>query len=157
MSEEFQPTEEPGNPEYHMDEKVDEKVEEKEMEKVEEKQMHEKGRRDPLGAIVWAGILIWAGIALLVNNLGLLSTVPVVGDMGGWSLVFTGAGVILIIEVFVRLFLPQYRQPVIGTLIVGLIFMSMGLGDTYGWGLVWPVILIAVGVSIIMGGFLGRK
>ncbi len=157
MSDEFSPLEENQGPEVHMDEKVEEKVDEKEYEKTDEKHMHEKGRRDPLGNIIWAGILIWAGIALLINNLGLLSSVPVLGEMGSWSLVFTGAGVILVLEVFARLFVPEYRQPVIGTLIVGLIFMSIGLGDSFGWDLIWPAILIAAGLSIIVSGFMRRN
>jgi len=155
MTEEFKP-EDTGSS-YVGEEKIDEKVHEKEHEKVEEKQLQEKAHRDPLSNIIWAGILIWAGLALLASNLGVLATIPVLQGMSGWSLVFAGAGLILILEVFFRLFIPRYRQPVIGTMIMGLILMSIGLGDSFGWNLVWPVILIAVGLSIILGGFVRRN
>ena len=39
----------------------------------EEKNWEEKWRRDPLGGIVWAGILIWAGLVLLADNLQFLA------------------------------------------------------------------------------------
>ncbi|MBN1265505.1 MAG: hypothetical protein JXA25_08430 [Anaerolineales bacterium] len=152
MTEEFKPEETGSGSPYPMEEKV----EEKEHEKVEEKHFHEKGRRDPLGNIIWAGILIWAGLVLLANNLGVLNNVPILSGMAGWSLVFAGAGAILILEVFFRLFVPRYRQPVIGTMIMGLILMSIGLGDSFGWDLIWPIILIAVGLSVILGGFIRR-
>jgi len=153
MSEEFQPQPENTGSSFPMDEKVEEKGHEK----VDEKQVHEKGHRDALGNVIWAGILIWAGVALLATNLGTLDALPLLSGLQGWALVFTGAVVILILEVFARLLIPAYRQPVIGTMLVGLVFMSIGLGDSFGWDYVWPVILIAVGVSIIVGGFTRRS
>ncbi len=52
--------------------KYDAKHDEKEEEKSEEKG-EEKWRRDPLGSVIWAGILIWAGLVLLADNLGWLA------------------------------------------------------------------------------------
>ena len=147
-----------------MDEKQ-EKFDEKELEKHEEKSTDEKSyeekyRRDPLGAIVWALILIWVGLVLLAQNLGYLKQwgiqlqfadlpfeVPFVGD--SWSLIFLGIAVILIIEIVIRLLIPNYRRPLMGSVI----FLIACIGLAFGsWNLIWPLILIAIGASILLRG-----
>jgi len=132
----------------------DEKFEkqEKEREK-EEKSWEEKWREDPLNAATWAGILIWAGIALLLGNLGVLDDIA----LDSWDLVFIGAGALLLLQVLVRFLVPAYRQPIIGTLILGLVFLAIGLGDAVSWGAVWAVVIIIIGVVLLLRGFgLGR-
>ncbi len=128
----------------------DEKQEEK-----DEKGREEKWRRDPLSAIAWAAILIWAGVVLLLSNLNLLD--QFMGyRLEVWSLIFLGAGVIILLEAMLRLAMPQYRRGVIGSVIVGLIFIAIGGGGTIGWGLVWPLVIIGIGASILIGGFFRR-
>ena len=138
----------------------DEKFDEKEMEKREEKAPEEKWRRDPLGGIVWACILIWAGFVFLASNLGWLDAILArteeitgVGAidkvLSAWSVVAIGAGVILLIEVAVRLLVPEYRHPVLGTFILGIVFIGIGLGDLIDWNILFPVIIIGVGLSIL--------
>lgn len=147
-----------------MDEKQ-EKFDEKELEKqdeksAEEKNYEEKYRRDPLGAIVWAVILIWVGIVLLGENLGYLEQlglrlnfadfpfdIPFVGD--SWSLIFLGIAVILMIEVVIRLLIPDYRRPLMGTVIFLVVCIGLAFGS---WNLIWPLILIAIGASILLRG-----
>ena len=141
----------------------DEKFDEKEMEKQDEKSpqeksWEEKGRNDPVGAITWAAILIWAGVVLLAGNLGLL------GRFGGglpglpgiqikaWPVILMGAGVILLIEALVRYALPDYRRPVGGNIFLAAILIGIGLGDIYGWNIVWPLILIGLGLSVLLRG-----
>ena len=146
------------------DEKFDEKEREKQEEKSpQEKNWEEKWRRDPLSAIVWAAIFIWAGLVLLANNLGYLSWLPRLlparadeffGAGGAWSLIFLGAGVIVLLEVVVRMAVPDYRRPVGGTLVFAVILVGIGLGNLFGWNVIWPLILIAIGLSIILRGFL---
>jgi hypothetical protein len=145
---------------------ADEKFDEKEMEKQEEKAPDEKWRRDPLGAIIWALILIWAGIVLLLDNMGYLNAIkenlapvglewlPLRG--GVWGLILLGAGVILVGEVLLRLLIPAYRRPVIGTIIMALVFIGIGLGNLVSWGLIWAVVLIAIGLSILVRGMSSR-
>jgi hypothetical protein len=140
---------------YEKEEKqpqVDEKREEKQQEKINEKSFEEKNRRDPLGTMIWAGILIWAGVVLLGSNLGILDTLPIPAGMGEWSLIFLGAGVLLFVELLLRLFVPEYSGPVIGTLIVSLVFMGIGLNDTVGWEMIWPVLIIGVGLIMLLRG-----
>jgi hypothetical protein len=46
---------------------------------------------------------------------------------------------------------------VTGTLIFGIILLGIGLGDLIGWGVIWAVVLIIIGLSILVRGFLGRR
>ena len=126
--------------------------EEKEREK-EEKSWEEKWREDPLSAAAWAGILVWAGIALLLGNLGVLDNVAI----DGWNLVFAGAGVILLLEALVRVLVPAYRQPIIGNLILGFVFLSIGLGDVFSWDVIWPLAVILLGLALLLRGFGWRR
>jgi len=129
-----------------------EKEEEKESEK-EEKSWDEKWRRDPLNAVVWAAILIWAGIALLLGNLEVLEDTAI----DGWDLAFAGAGVLLLLEALVRFLIPAYRQPIVGNLILGFVFLGIGLGDVAGWDVIWPVAIIFIGVALLLRGFAWRR
>ena len=149
------------------DEKFDEKALEKREEKApEEKSWEEKYRRDPLGPIIWGLILLWAGTVLLLSNLGMLASLwsrtiigPVwVGRLAqGWSLVMLGAGVILLVEVVIRLLVPIYRQSVVGTLILAIVFIGIGLGDLISWNILWPLVLIGLGLVIVARGLFRSK
>jgi hypothetical protein len=130
-----------------------EEKQEKQGEK-EEKSWDEKWRRDPLSAAIWAGILVWAGLVFLADNLGLLARIE---RLDAWGLIFAGAGLLVLLEVVVRSLVPDYRRPVTGTLIFGIILLGIGLGDLVGWGVIWAVVLIIIGLSILVRGFLGRR
>ena len=147
-------------PQYEKEEKdprMDKKAEEKQYEKVDEKRFEEKSRRDPLSSMIWAGILIWVGVALLSNNLGILDSVPFLNQFEPWSLAFAGAGVIVLFEALIRLTVPQYGGPVIGTLIFGLILLSVGMGDIVQWSFIWPVVIIVAGVLMLLRSFSRRS
>ncbi len=149
----------------------DEKDLHKHEEKSEEKSVDEKWRRDPLGSAVWALILIWAGFVLLASNVGWLDflnglleqlqfqlaespvEIPLL-QLSSWSLIFLGAGVLLLAEVVVRLLFPSYRRPVIGTSILAIVFLAIGIGS---WGLIWPLVLIVIGLALLFGGLFRRK
>ena len=153
-----------------VDEKQEEKVQEKEVQKREEK-IEEKWHQDPLGTVVAALILIWAGVVLLASNLGLLDAftrlmnllplpeyglpfeIPIVG-LTAWRLFFLGAGSIVLCEVIIRLIVPQFRRKVFGSLIGAIVLISLGFGN---FEVIWPLILIAVGASILFGGLFTRR
>ncbi len=140
-----------------MDEKTEEKQHEKQHEKRDEKTWEEKHRSDPLSRVIWAGILIWAGVVLLANNLDILRGIPLLGGMSAWSLVFAGAGLIILVEVLIRLVVPAYSGPVIGSLIIALVFLGIGLDDLVGWSIVWPTIVIGVGVVILFRALVRKE
>lgn len=140
-------------------EKFDEKEAEKQEEKSpQEKSWDEKWRRDPLGTLTWAAIFIWAGLVLLANNLGYFQVAGsfLVG-VEAWSLIFLGAGVLVLLEVLARLLFPEYRRGVTGSIIFGFILVGIGLGNIFSWDLVWPFILIALGLAIVLRGVLRRS
>ncbi len=145
-----------------------EKQDEKELDKREEKSVDEKWTRDPLAALVWASILIWAGVVLLFSSFGAFDTLAdfirelplrdwAIGggesrylDLGAWNVFFVGAALILFLEAAVRLLVPAYRRSVTGTLIIGFVFLGIGLGN---WTCIWALGLIALGISILVRGF----
>jgi len=127
----------------------DEEKTEKEYEK-EDVNWEEKWHRDPLAAARWAGILIWAGLALLAENLGLLARFE---TLDAWDIIFAGAGLIVLLEVVVRLLMPSYRRPVTGSVIAGVVLLAIGLGNALGVSIVWPLVLIAIGVIVLVRGF----
>ncbi len=125
----------------------------------EEKRYDEKYRRDPLGAIVWPLILIWAGIVLLAENLGALSFLGPTQLFGitTWSLIFLGAGIIILLVALARLLLPEYRRSIVGDVILGIIFVGIGLGNLTNWAIVWPLILIGLGLYILLRAMAPRR
>jgi hypothetical protein len=153
------------NPRNEKSEKQFDEKNEKELckhdEKVEE--------RDALSSIIWAAILIWAGLVFLAANIGWLDQ-ALAGSIfarylprglffiepGVWSIILLGVGAILLFEVAIRLAVPTYRRHVAGTLITAAVFIGIGLGNFFGWDLVWPFILISAGVSVLLGNFLRR-
>ena len=130
-----------------------EEKEEKRQEK-EEKSWDEKWQRDPVNVAMWAAILIWVGLVLLVDNLDFTVNL---GWWEAWAVIFMGAGVIVLAQVLIRILVPAYRRPVGGGLILGFVFLGIGLGDMVGWDLVWPLIIIAIGVSLFARGFMRRR
>lgn len=154
---------------------------EKKYDEKNEKQLNEKDEKellkhdekveqqDTLSSIVWAAILIWAGIAFLSVNMGWFDAIlgssffarilpenMAVFEPGVWSIIILGAGVILLVEVAARLLIPSFHRHVGGSLIIAAIFIGVGLGNLFGWDLVWPFILIAVGASILLAGIARR-
>jgi len=96
--------------------------------------------QDPLDSIIWAAVFIWAGVVVfLAINLGY-------SEEQGWSLFFLGAGILVLIELAVRLLVPAHHRDLFGTLIWAGVLIGLGTG---GWGLIGPVILIAIGISIL--------
>jgi hypothetical protein len=146
------------------DEKENEKEEEKhgkEDEKQEEKSPDEKWRRDPLGSLVWACVLIWAGLVLLLETTGTLSNLRDslnVDKLEAWPVIALGVGVILLIEIAIRLTMPAYRRQVVGTLILAVILIGVGAEQITNKEVIWALLLIALGAGLLIrGAFRGRS
>jgi hypothetical protein len=160
MNDQEQPEPKPQRPYYH-DEKTEEKYE-KEDEKTEEKH-----NQDPLSSLAWALILIWAGLVFLAANLGWLDQIEVQFSMpegfeflglGTWSVIALGAGIILFVEAIIRTFVPAYRSSTGGSFFLAAIFIGIGLSGIFGWQLVWPLVLIGLGLSAVASALIrGRK
>ena len=124
-------------------------------EKDEGESWDEKWRRDPVEAIVWAMILIWAGLVWLADSAGWL------GFLGerveAWAFGFIGAGLIVLLGVLFRVVVPAYRRPLTGSIILGIVFLGIGLGQLTNWVAVGALVLIGIGVAILLGGFLRRE
>jgi len=148
----------------------DEKFDEKEVEKREEK-WEGKQQQDLVGSLVGAAFLIWLGVVLLAANMKYLSTFTNILDrlsipsydisleipffsMRAVQVFLLGAGIILLLEAIIRLLVPIYRRHVLGTLIGAAVFFSLGLGN---WEIVGPLILVAIGISILVRGLTRRR
>ena len=146
-------SERPQYEKYEKDEEKGEKEEEKQSEEKQEKNWEEKWRRDPLGTAVWAIILIWAGLVWLVESMGLLGRVRILESrLEAWPVILIGVGIILLLEIVVRLLVPSYRRPVGGTLVLAIILAGVGLGSLFDMSKAWPVVLIAIGVALLLRG-----
>ena len=65
-----------------------------------------------------------------------------------------GAGLLLLVGVVARLLLPEYRGDVGGNIFLAVLFIGIGLGNIFGWNLIWPLILIGLGVAVLLRGVL---
>lgn len=154
-----------------MEEPVRNEKEEKEVTKHEEKSYAEKWERDPIGAISWAILLIWVGVVLLLNNLDQISVltnfverlnlpfaelpfdIPFFDPLV-WQVFFLGAGLIVSMEILIRLLLPSYRRPIVGSIIWAGLLFGLAFGN---WEIVFPAVVIAAGVVILLGSFTKRR
>jgi fatty acid desaturase len=117
-----------------------------------EKQAGEKWVRDPVRGISMGVILIWGGIVAYLS----VGNIITVSWWQGWAVFLAGTGAILLIKAAVRL-MPEYRRPIGGTIIIGVILLGVGIGDIVGWTYTWPIILIVIGVLIVGQIFLRRR
>lgn len=154
----------PYEPRRFSEPEFEEKTQEK-YEKEDEKQ-EEKHNQDPLSSLVWALILIWAGLVFLASNLGWLDQIRAeaitIGDvtitsLSRWSLIFLGAGVLVFLEAIVRTFVPAYRSSTGGNFFLAAIFIGIGLGMIIGWEIVWPFVLIAMGLSALASALIRHR
>jgi membrane-bound ClpP family serine protease len=134
------------------EEKEEEKQHEKMDEKSDEKRWEEKFGKDVLSSLTWAAILIWLGIVFLANSLGWWTWFWKVEAMA-----IGGVGAIILIIAFLRLVLPQFRTPVAGSLVLGVIFLGVAFWIQYGTVWFWPLVLIAVGVVLLVRSLLRPK
>jgi tRNA A-37 threonylcarbamoyl transferase component Bud32 len=126
----------------------DEKNEEKQREKgwdtnVEKDEFWvDIGPSDRLSQFTWGGAVLWTGIALLLH---LSPALP-------W--IMSGAGALLLGEVAMRQIIPEYRSRPGSRLVFGSILLTAGLGLALGLESLWPLVLIAIGVSLLINRLL---
>jgi predicted membrane channel-forming protein YqfA (hemolysin III family) len=134
-----------------------EKEEEKKNEKQEEKKgsWEEKWQRDRVNAVSWASILIWGAIVLLIDISKSASNVT---WWHGWAMFLLGAGVIILLTALYRWLRPEHRRPLIGSFILGIILLGVGLGDLVAWSgqIVGIIILVVLAFGILLSAFRRR-
>ncbi len=148
------------------DEKMVDEKNEKELEKHEEK----SEEHDLLNSISWAAVLIWAGLVFLGYNLGWWRAIGLnmsdswsfngFGDFmpfNAFHMIALGAGFIVILETIVRLLVPTYSAHVGGKLVLAAFLIGWGLSPIVNWYVIWPMILIALGISVILRGIRQKK
>jgi hypothetical protein len=108
----------------------------------------DQGLGDQLTWFTGALVLIWTGCLLLIKNAGEVLGVEI-QYASAWIL--TGAGVLLWIEAILRLAIPAYQHGVGTRIILGTIFVIVGLGEVIEFSL-WPILLIAIG-AVMIGAF----
>jgi len=138
----------------YVDEKVEEKRDEKSEDEKEEKTWEEKWGRDMLSTATFAGILIWIGLVLLGRNLGWADQFT---WWRTWAVIMSGVGAILLLEAFARALSSTRRRAVGGNVILGLVFVGVGLQAMFDVTLVWPILLIGAGVLILLQGAARRR
>lgn len=130
------------------------------------KKHHKKNQRDVLGSLAWALILIWAGLVFLASNIGWLDqfqisqVLPTEIDVLGqrpWALIFLGAGVILFVEALLRIFIKDYREGSGGGFFLAAVFIGIGLSMISTWNLIWPFILIALGLATLISALVRHR
>ncbi|GEM_PF-433601 len=138
----------------YVDEKVEEKRDEKSEDEKDEKSWEEKWGRDMLSTATFAGVLIWIGVVLLGRNLGWADQFA---WWKTWAVIISGVGAILLLEAFARAVSSGRRRAVGGNVILGLVFVGVGLQAMLDVTLVWPILLIGAGVIIFLQGAVRRR
>ena len=131
-----------------------EKEDEKRNEKQDEKRggWDEKWRRDRVNAISWASILIWGAVVLLLST---PSNASELWREHGWSIFLVGTGAIILLTAIYRYLMPEHRRPLIGSFILGAVFIGVGVGDLVAWtqNIVWVVVLLVIAFGILLSAF----
>ena len=113
--------------------------------------MGDIGPSDRLSQFTWGSFILWAGIVMLLNNVD--ATRDLFGDP--WPWIAGGAGALLLTEVAVRLVLPEYRARPGMRFVLGVALLMVGLGIGFSFATLWPLILIAIGISILINHLTG--
>jgi hypothetical protein len=151
----YPPPQQPPQHPRRRDEKGDEKQGEKEQEKQQEKGrgMDEKYRRNPLGFVTVALLVIWLGVTLLLQNAGVIDD-----NDQGWAVFLWGGGALILLTAVLRLVVPRWRRPIVGSIVWGAIWLGVGFGLYYdAWEVIGPIVIIAIGVAILVGRLAPRR
>jgi hypothetical protein len=140
--------------------KKEEKGEEKRREKDEKEDEKRKGwdekwRRDRVNAVGWAAILVWGALVIVGETTTFKDHFS---WWEGWAVFFSGAGAIFLLTAFYRLLVPEHRRSVAGNVILGLVFLGIGLGELISWNYIWVIVLVVIALVILLRAFRpGRK
>jgi serine/threonine protein kinase len=100
------------------------------------------GGSDRLNQFTVGGVVVWSGLVFLL------------GFAPAWSWIMGGAGSLLLAEVAARLVIPEFRARPGGRLVLAAVLMTVGFGSALGLSAWWPLLLIAVGISLLINRLL---
>jgi hypothetical protein len=100
--------------------------------------------------IGWGLFFVLIGGLFLAQNLGWL-------DGGWWSYFAIGLGGIFIIGFLARYFSGSTLGKSLGSLIIGLVLVFIGIASLFGSGNWWPLALLFVGFFYLIRAFHGTK
>ncbi len=118
----------------------DEKGDEKD-EKGDEKHKEGKWQKDPLSGAIFGMILIVLGAAYFGGPY-----LP--GPWWAWFI--AGLGVVSILDAVLHSLKPEWKRPVFGKVILGIIFIVIGMGFVYEITEWWPYLLMALGAVMLI-------
>lgn len=124
-----------------------------EKEEKDEKERDEKAPSDRLSTLTWALILIMAGFIFLVVTSGVI---PFVHWGNAWNFILMGAGILVGLEAALRLAMPEYRRPIGGQLVLATALFLVGAAGLIGWSHIWPIVIIGIGLSMLIGALTRR-
>lgn len=123
----------------------DEKDEKYEQDEKDEKdQKHEEGgkwRKDPLSGAFF-------GLFLIVVGTCYVGRAYLPGPWWGWAI--TGAGAVSILDAAVHSVKPEWKRPVLGKVVIGVILIAIGLGFVYEIATLWPYLLLCLGAVMLI-------
>lgn len=110
-------------------------------------------RTDRVDAVGWALLFLWGALVMVGEATSFRDGLD---WWEPWGVFFVGAGVIVLVEGVVRLFMTEYRSKFGWTLFWGTVFLSLGLG-----GLAHPawhaLPLVAIAVITLRSAFVGTS
>lgn len=110
----------------------------------------DKPRSRPYPSITGGLVLILLGVLFLLTEMGKI------GWVDWWAYFLVGLGGVFLFEALIRSFSHESRKGAGGKVIVGLILIVIGGAHLIGLEHWWPLILIAVGIGVLVSGFVRR-
>lgn len=89
-------------------------------------------------------------VLILLGTLFLLATLDCISWGNWWAYFLLGLGVILIVDVVIRVANQTHRQHTSGKVIGGIVLIIIGASNIFGMLTWWPLILIAIGIVILI-------
>lgn len=116
--------------------------------------------------MAWAAVLIWTGFVFLAQNLGWLDDLilpdwlpenwsRIKSDL--WILILLGAGMIMLVEGMIRLAFRTTRRDLGSTFFLAALLIAFGLSRIYEWNIIWPILLIGLGLSMLARGLVNKR
>jgi predicted membrane protein len=105
-------------------------------------------RGDFRGGFAWGGVILFVGVVLLLDHLGLISAA---GLWRFWPMILVLAGIVNILDECRRIW-------GVCMLVAGILLQLGQFGIVHvTWALLWPVMIIGVGLTLMWGSIKARK